>query len=521
MDAPAGPASGSEVELKLELAPADLARIKRHRLVQDLKLDRPATKALTSVYFDTADDRLAGQGLSMRVRHEGRRRIQCVKAKQKGSGVLFDRLEWEDPVLGDEPEPRLMLNTPVGEVFADPKVMTGLQPRFTTDFRRTTYRLGDGRFEVIMAVDQGSVQAGDASEPINEVELELVRGAPADLYALAESLHRDLPLRLGFRSKAARGQALARGEGPSFKKAEPVVLAPGMSVACSFQVIARNGLAHLMANEAVIRTAREARGVHQMRVALRRLRSAVTVFRPILDTPESAHVKAEMRWLVDILGQARDLDVFLDQTLAPVLAAYPEKPGLRGLAAQAEKARDKAYEHVLATLASQRFTALLLRLGHWIEAGDWLNSDAPHLRAALAQPVMAFAGEVLDKRHKQARKSGKTFMTLSAEERHDLRIYIKKLRYTSEFFSQLFPGKETRRYVDALAELQETLGLLNDIDVARTMMGRFRAPPRQVAAWAWAEGAVCGWYGSREAGLLTQARQDWQAFAKRSKFWSL
>lgn len=504
-----------EVELKLELAPDDLRRLSNHPLVRSTKTGPPVRQLLHSVYFDTPDLILHQGGATLRVRHVGGRRIQTIKARAAATAGLFARSEWEDDIAGDVPEIELARRTALAPLLRRPGVAESLRPVFSTRVRRTTYTLDGGAWEVKLMLDVGRVEASGGAVPIREAELELVRGQPGQLYAIALDLHHAIPMRLGTASKSDRGFALVGGARPVPVRAKPVVLARDMTVGDAFAAIASNCLQHLMANEVCVREVADAEGVHQMRVALRRLGAARAIFQPALDPATTEAVAEGARWLGALLGRARDADVFIAGVLDPAAEYLAGESGLGAMREVHLQRRREYYDQLLVAVASPQFTTTVLVMGAWAEdAAGRPESGSPSLAAA---PVGPFAAMVLDKVYRRAIKAGRKFKNLDAAERHHLRIRLKKLRYAAEFLVGLFPDgeKASRRFLKMLGRLQDQLGALNDAQVARATLAQ--------GSWsgelAWTAGAIAGWHTAGTMGLLKDARGMWLDFVKAPTFW--
>lgn len=471
---PSGLDSATEIELKFEFDPADLGRLRdelRRRAARDGE-----RQVLETVYFDTRRFALKDAGVSLRVRRLGRRRVQTIKAGNGATAALFQRAEWEREIDGETPDLAAAAGTALEPFVAGPKPKK-IKPVFALRMERHLFRLRQDGSDVEATVDHGVVEAAERSEGLSELELELKQGVPPDLFALAKTLSASLPLRLGLRTKAERGYALLAGKPPGAVKATRLALDPGMTTAAAFQAVGRACLHHLMANEAVLRARRDPDAVHQMRVALRRLRAAISLFGDVVADEARDPLKSELRWIANALGQARDLDVFLAQTLAPVREANPEAPELADLERTLETRREDAYREALSAVTSPRFLALVLDAAAWIETGPWLQAGEAALRD---KPVAEFAAKQLARRVKKVRRRGEGLATLDPEARHRVRIEIKKLRYAAEFFEGLFEGKgRTKRrksFLASLSRLQETLGELNDMAVSEAMAEQHGGP---------------------------------------------
>jgi inorganic triphosphatase YgiF len=350
---------------------------------------------------------------------------------------------------------------------------------------------------------------GGAARPLAEVELELKRGQPAALFGVARTLAEAARLRLSFKAKSERGYDLLSGERPKPTKAEPLRLSPGMTSGEAFQAIGRSCLRQYVANEAVLRRERNPDAVHQMRVALRRLRAAVTLFKDAVADGERDAVRGELKRMADELGPARDLDVFIAKTLKPARERHGDDPEFGALLADYEGRREAAYGRALRGVASGDFARSVLRTAAWIEAGDWLSSE--DVRAARERPVEAHAAAELDRRWRKVRRRARGLRRLSPEARHAIRIEIKKLRYAAEFFASLFgeAGRAKRRKaaLSTLETLQEVLGDLNDIAVgaAETATGALAALQAEQAA--------------RVEPLLAEVKEAARALRDAEPFW--
>ncbi|WP_448204043.1 CYTH and CHAD domain-containing protein [Azospirillum sp. sgz302134] len=523
--------SNRETELKLAVKPDDMATLQSSPAIASRATGKPVTKTLESAYFDTADRRLARRMVALRVRKVGDRHIQTVKGAPDRDAL--GRAEWEMPVDGPtpdlsriEPPEALDLLGPVGE--------SELIPLFTTVIQRTvrivTMGEGDSASTIEVAFDRGDIRTPDGgSVPVSEVELELKQGSPAALYELALELAKAAPLRLDPRTKAERGYALADGTGDAVVKAGKLTLDPDTTVESALARIVRTCVNHLAANEAVSVKGEDPEGIHQMRVALRRLRSALALFRPFIPADQYGWVVGEVKWLGGNLGPARDWDVFLTELLAPVRDAFhradghgkPLQEDIDALAAAASAKRDRAYEAAREAIQSDRYTIFLLKLGAWVESRGWRAQNVTERSARLFEPVEDLADHLLSRRAKKARRAGQGFADLSVTERHELRIALKKLRYAAEFFRSLYEDKPARRYIQQLAAFQDALGHLNDVATATRLLHELhddgsRPKPGEPRA----AGIVIGWHARGVADGEAALVGLWEGFAGAKPFWS-
>ncbi|MET0744309.1 MAG: CHAD domain-containing protein [Microvirga sp.] len=502
----ATPTAPQEVELKFEVEPECLANLLSHPLLRPAAGYRRTNHTLVSTYFDTPGFDLREHGLSLRIRRDGTRRVQTLKATSSGAGA-FARAEWEHVVTLDRPDLSRFGDTPL-ETLSDLFAVIGA--RFSVSVTRTAIELAFGESLIEVALDRGEVAAGGATV-FAEVELELKRGELRDAFALARELIQDAPLRLSFRTKAERGYAAVVPREIHRIKAEPVDLRRGLSSARAFRIIGHGCVKHLMANEVLFREAPHPDAVHQMRVALRRLRAAISLFKEMVDDDQRVSISRELKWMAGELGKARDLDVYIAKVLEPAQASHGHDAGFKDLVAAYRHRRDRAYQDVEQTIRSTRFLGGALAAAAWIETGEWLSDDRKSARQRRREPVEDLAEAELARRWKKIRKRGKHLKGLAPEERHQVRIDIKKLRYASEFFTGLYrrhgARKKQKHAVAVLEHLQERLGDLNDIAVGAGMDG---APAGQ---------AVHQEQLARVPGLLDDARRHYRTFSEMEPFW--
>ena len=457
-----------EVELKFDVEPQSVAQL---RATPILAAATAHSHASESLYFDTPDGALRKGGVSLRVRRSGGRNVQTAKRKRGNTAGLFVREEWEADV------PRLDLDL---GAFAPGLVKrllgkadrNALKPLVRTSFTRTSWQIAHRGSLIEVVLDEGMVSAGRQRTPLSELELELKHGKPAALFDLAEEIGRAVPLRLGMLSKNERGYALVEGWLGRPAKADPVQLDPDMSEADAFRSIATACLRHFRLNEIALLAGRDPDALHQARVALRRLRSALALFRHAVRGKDYQELRQELRWFAGQFGEARNFDVLLEADGPP---PFPAEGSLRETL-RAE--REAAYDRVMAAIESERTRALLLRLALWLELGAW------RFKPRAEGNVRALATHQLERQWRKVRRRGALLGELDADAEHQLRIDIKKLRYAAEFLASLYPSKpdlgRCRSFIAALKELQERLGMANDHRVATAVMARL-APDESVA----------------------------------------
>lgn len=500
-----------EIELKLTLPRKSLPALRRHPLVVAAARQGTAV-TLDNTYFDTPGLELRARRVALRTRKAGRRLLQTVKCAAESTGGLSQRPEWEQPYAGhfdftavDAPKVRKLL-----ERHAD-----ALQPVFTTRFRRETrlHAPGNG-VQILLMIDHGEVIAGERHEPLCELELELVEGSAKDLVDLARQLAADLPLFPEDLSKAQRGFRLHLDEPPSARRADPSAIEPVQAPTEAFRQLAFGCLRQWQANVEGARNAADPEFLHQLRVALRRLRSLLDLFAPSLPSAFVQQWDARLDEIADAFAPIRDLDVLCDELFAPVLAApYSvhgrEADGLARLGDVLLEARVRARASLRADLDVAAQGRHLLDL-----TSDLLTlpGDLPGVTDQL--PV--FARHQLDRLHRKARRRLRAASQDTPETLHALRIAIKRLRYAVEFFAPLMPRKRAAAYLEALIQSQGTLGYINDVDVARA----------RLCDWAHDDGALqiaaaflCGWHGERHQRLGRRTLRQLRSLLASERPW--
>ena len=512
-----------ETELKFLLDDAAVKAV-RARLRALPGLDAaPATRTLRSVYYDTPDHALRGAGIALRMRRDGRRWIQTVKAGSKTHGGLQSAREAEAPAPGGRLDLALI---PEPDLRARVEKLTRnapLQAVCETAIKRlvATALCGDGRVEI--ALDQGEIIAGEATVPFREVEIELKDGPLGALFDAASALVPEGEVALSQMSKAARGYMLA-AEGriappPAPRKARDVALDPAQSVETAARDVLRECFAQVAENAVVCRAIDDPEGPHQLRVGLRRLRSALAVFKPAIGNAEMARLNAEARWLGQEVGVQRDLDVAVIDLLDPEAEAHPDDPGLAVLKSILLERGAENRVHLRAVLRGARAQALLRDLGRFVETRGWLVADDFGQTGRLSAPVAKLARAALDKRWKAVRKKARHIETLDIEARHELRKELKKLRYAVEFFAPILPDKRVKPFVKRLKALQQVFGDLNDAAMAEALFHGADAPGADDPAAQRTIGWLVGTRMERAAHHWQDARALWADLEEAPRPW--
>jgi triphosphatase len=510
----------AEIELKLAADPDHLPALKQ-ALEAMGATSAAAPSILNSTYYDSSDLKLWQNHLTLRVREQDGRHIQTLKSDGAASADALSRDEWEDVIEGDQPNAAAPAT---GPRLRDLVNGGDLHPLFRTTVHRTIIPIEpESSTRIEAAVDEGEIRGvkGDAGEPLSEIELELKSGEPAALYDVALRLLEVAPLRIETRSKAERGyrQVAADSRTTPAVRARPVALDGAMTVEAVLQSIGRGCLSHLLRNVPAA-FASQAEAVHQIRVAARRLRSALSAAKFMLP-PEQYHwALNELKWLAGSLGPVRNWDIFETSLLEPVERALPLETDLKRLAQAAERQRQIAYEGAKATIASQRYTATLLGLARWFETRGWRKQPASEQAALLFAPIGEVAPRFMERRWRQVRKRSKKFAELTPDERHRLRIALKKLRYTIEFLEDLFDDREVKVLEKRLRPLQDDLGRLNDVRTARELVSEVATHVNEGGIEiSRAGGIVLGWHDRGLTDQEPKLRQHVRRLRRAKPFW--
>ncbi len=489
-----------ETELKLLIDPFAVPAFRRHPAIGRCAAKPSRAQALENIYFDTPDLRLRGIGIVWRVRRIGRRWVQTVKADAHPVAGLHRRPEWESPVADPQPDlaalmalPELSASLPA-ELAA---IAPALSPVFRTEFQRTTWRLElPGGTSAELALDEGKVSAGRRSAPLCEIELELAAGDAVALFDFALELAQDLPLRIGVVTKAERGFMLQSRAVLPAVKGRRVALAPDATVEQAFVAITAECVAQMLANEAGVIEGGDADCLHQLRVGLRRLRTALRLFRRWIAPPQALNDGLDR--LSVALGPARDAEVLAGETLARVVEQVPTDEELLQLQDWAAAGAARRLVGVAAKLAASEHTRLMLGFGGWLQARGWRAAADDQARAAVDAPAGQIAAVVLARCRKRLVAADPRAAPATPEQRHEVRIAAKRLRYAIEFFAALLPRHRARRLSAKLGAMQDLLGQLNDTAVADAAL---REIVRRRPALAQAAGFARGWLAAdtREA----------------------
>lgn len=441
---------------------------------------RPAKVALT--WHDTPDGILAERGQALIETRSSRASVWRLHARNPGAAMIW-LSGTRDKVLA-EAASRDALDVP-----------DGVAPVVELQAHRRKLRLAQS--DVIAALLDGSLRCGDVEQPIRRLRL---TGPATEVEAAAIALGAALP------TNTLSDQALALVR-PGPMSSAPPVLHPGMTVGAAFAHIVAHQTAIIVALAPAACEGAETEPVHQMRVAIRRLRSAISLFGDNVACPAVADAKAATRDLARALAPARAWDVFLAETWTALASALPGDTAIADLRTAASACRDAAYADLRAVIAAPGFTALTLRLACLTAGQPW---------AGTTTELADFATDALKRRSKKLRAAGRHIAQLDIARLHALRLKAKRLRYAGEFFAPLYPDRAARGTLRALAALQEALGHLNDDAAADALLADL--PP--ALGQGYAGGLLRGFVAGSHANGRTAVRDVWKRLRKRRPPWN-
>ena len=506
-------ASSRELELKLELPGDEFYRLGESPLLK-ASAEAHARKTLRSIYFDTPEHDLAKARISLRLRNDGGNQwLQTVKAGEEPKGglsdvaqseVLLEKCELDLDRIGDK-----RLRREIKKICDK----SDLKPVFETIVDRTTHLIRHEDCTVELALDEGRVEADGQSRQFREVELELLSGSPLGLLTVARELFSSFEIRPSQSSKAARGYRLVRQE-PEIAHpllAQKVTLQQSDSARDAFAAILRSSAEQVIANQRVVLETGEVEAVHQMRVGLTRLRSALRSIRPYTKAPWITELESDAQNVVRSVGNLRDADVLIAEIYTPIAEANSnDVPGFPSLLQTLKAHRDAAYKEVVASLDKGAWTRLLVTM--------ILSPQLLETGGKFAEPVATVAGECLERRWKKVLKYGKRLDSLNLEERHSMRKALKKLRYNCEFFQTLY-DHEAQSFIKRVKKMQELFGAINDVRMAERLIALALEQRRKNSKALAAAGYILGRHEANVPLVWSKAKREWERLEKPSGFW--
>lgn len=484
--------------LELVVAPGDAGRLVSRRLLAGLQAGRVRRRPVSVVWHDTPEGTLARDGL--------------ILAEARGVWRLERLLPGKTLWPPGAP-------TPVVEQAASldgigHALPAGLAQVARFDGRVSLLPLDRDGVRVTLEVLEGAIGLGRRKRPACRASL---TGDEAAILALGAMLAEAVPLAVPIASLAAEARAVATGEPRAARHNGPPQLPAGLTVAQAFGCVVGQLTDVILGNAPRAAAGRDGPDpVHEMRVALRRLRSAIALFRPAVGCPAVDAASAHLKALADRLAPARDWDVFVAETAATVAEALPDDASLRRLRAAAERRRRQAYTALRLWLHSPEFRQLGITLAGLAGGTVWMAALDPAQQETLALNLDEFANQALARRLRRLTAAGEAIEHLDTDALHAVRLRAKRMRYAAEVLAPLYPGKASRRFLRRLMTLQDRLGHLNDGSVADALLSQLGTTtgPRAHAA-----GLVRGFLAARSGTTRSHIARAWQRFHRLEPFW--
>lgn len=484
------------MELELGLDPNDAARLPRLPLLAPLKSGRARSRAVRIVWHDGPDRALARQGLALAEQ----------RPQWRLERLLPDTQSWPPGA------PAQVLATGRDPSALDQALPDPLVPIAALEGRALSLSLGTERGPVGLTLINGVVRAVAAEHRISRLRLE---GADDAVQALAVALAGEVRLAVPCASLAAEAAAAASGTEPPPRHEGAPELPAGLSVGEAFaHVVGHLSDVILYFAPTAASGSKGPEPVHQMRVAVRRLRSAIKVFRHAVHCPEVDAADKGLKALAAKLAPTRDWDVFVTETGAAVAKVFPAEQRMQRLLGAVERRRRTCHDELREFLDGVEFRRLGVELaclaGGPVSHGTLDDADQSELLA----PLEAFAANVLDKRLKRVLQAEEDIAGLEPAALHAIRLQAKRLRYAAEIFAPLYPSKVTHRFLRRLSRLQDQLGALNDGAVAASLLGELAS-----SSHAFAIGLVLGFVGARNSETRDRIDKAWRKFHRVEAFW--
>jgi triphosphatase len=250
---------------------------------------------------------------------------------------------------------------------------------------------------------------------------------------------------------------------------------------------------------------------HQLRIGLRRLRSALNALRGLAVSDSLTAFERAAREVGSSVGALRDADVLISAIYAPIQATASDKSGFADLHAALTRYRRAKREEVRARLQGPVWTRLQLYLTLWPRT---LEENE-----RLVRPIKKVARKVLRKAWKKSARYGANIDRLNGEQRHQMRKALKKMRYQAEFFAPLFSTAKSEAFIRQLRALQDVFGYINDVRMAARLIeiGTQPAPSSDVAR---AASYTLGRHEAEAEHVWRGALPAWRALRRTSRFWT-
>ncbi len=496
-----------------------LGALQRHAGLRAQTEGRALSRALRRVYFDSPELGLLRAGLHLELTRSGRGWLQRLWRETSDGEPLA--LLHEVRVAEERVSLALLADAGLRDEIERLRLERPLEAVAVLEARHTRRRIHQADALVQFSLEAGELTSARGREAYAHLTLTSEQGDPGAPHELALALREAVALRPIAVDPAARLRSHLTGEQPEARRVRRRPLPRHASLEDVLAAGAEACLEQILANHAVAHAGDDPEGVHQMRVGVRRLRSLLTSFRPMLPPEQVQTLREELRWLAAELGIARDLDVFLEETLEPLQARFADDGALKRLRDETRELRAQAYAHLRRELDSPRTARLQLRLGQWLARRAWRDQPLSLEAARLFAPAREQADALLARRWRKVRRACRRLDSLSIDEKHRLRVDVKKLRYGAESLAAVYPSGRAERFLRRLGDLQDVLGHLNDVATAERLLGQVLewVGPEARAEHVHAAGFVAGWTARGAEDIVRRLGKRAKDLRRLEPFW--
>lgn len=501
-----------------------MKRLARASAAKALHATRARTQSLDAVFFDTADGRLAQAGISLQMCKARDHWVQTLTFQPDPSETAAPFVVTTQKTTRAKPELLQLPASPTRSRLLAVVSKKALRPVATMALSRSTRQLqANGSGRIALELDRGTIKRPSSNAAVSEARLKLMRGRASGLLAVAESLLSAEPITILTRSgpSATRGPTLPASVSGSAAPTPQVSrfprLSPKMTGLQALSALGQTAALQILHNWEVVLNSDDPEGAHQLRVGLRRLRTALHGAKPLTRDKRLVRLRSEAKRLGAIVGALRDADVLLHEVVAPAFAVEGAGAGESALRMRLMDHRERQRRIVRTELMSSSWSWLKLNCALFDCAID-------DVRSALEDEqeeghVLAHARHTLQKSWRNAKAWGRDIDRLSIDERHEMRKALKHLRYSIEFYASLYPRKSTREFVKRLKTLQDIFGYLNDVAMSEQLTGILSQTEDVEPRLQDAIHAVGAWHSKRASKAWKRAKARWRDLDETPRFW--
>jgi CHAD domain-containing protein len=503
-----------QLELKVELSKSDMQRLGGKLRCEGLASGSPPSTRQRTVYFDTPGYKLHAAGLSLWLSRQDRRWLQIIKADKHVADSLSGTVELESPVACCEPNLAKITDKRIRRAAQKAVVDNALRPVFETVIQRSTRKMKSPISEMELSADYAASRAGRDTRELREAELQLKSGSAEGLLFAVEKLFGDQSLKLTWQGRAADDRRLAHDKSEVSadpEKARPARISTQHTCVEAFSAILASATRQIVVNRQTILLTDDPEGAHQMRIGLRRLRSALRALRPLVDASSLRAFERSAREIGRCVGTLRDADVLILGIQAPMEQVASNKSGFPELRDALVRHQQAKRDEVRSVLGGPQWGKLHLYLTLWPKTLEG--------RDALDKPISRHACRILRRAWRKAAKLGRKLDQLDDEHRHEMRKALKHVRYQAEFFSPLFKKNATRHFIERLKALQDVFGYVNDVRMAPRLVELQHAQRAGVRA-ARAASYVVGRHDAEAEHVWHGAGELWKELKHAPLFWT-